>query len=138
MWHRRDPREARLAAECEAFLSGALPEALGDADGPPPAWTWLNLLAHGGVADLQAACAQSRAPVAAHSAEWVQARAFLAGEILDRAATPEQLARLQRDVLVPLELELASRPGTGRFRPQDLVTAVLGALPSRSRRHEHP
>jgi hypothetical protein len=61
VWRRHDPDEARLAAECEAFLAGSLAETLSDVDGRVPAWTWMNLLAHGTVADLRAAGASPHA-----------------------------------------------------------------------------
>jgi hypothetical protein len=138
MWRRRDPGEGQLVAECEAFLAGALADTLAQVDGRVPVWTWMNLLAHGSAADLRAACVPPPSPVLAGlPGDWRSARTFLAGEVLDLVDTGQTtLAALQREILVPLELDLGSRQAAARWRPGDLVTAVLAALPERSQRRE--
>jgi hypothetical protein len=138
MWRRRDRGEAHLVAECEAFLNGVMAETLGELNGRVPAWTWMNLLAHATAADLEAARVSPSPTLGGLAGDWRRARSFLAGEVLDLVATGQTtLAALQRDVLVPLELDLVSRHATARWRPGDLVTAVLAALPERSQRREH-
>jgi hypothetical protein len=72
-----------------------------------PGWVWFNGLAHGSrddLAELRAdAAAQSPAP------DWAGAVAFLSGEIVHAVDDdPQRLRALQRGVLIPLELRLAS------------------------------
>lgn len=138
MWRRRDPGEAQLVAQCEAFLAGALADTLAELDGRAPAWTWVNLLAHGSAADLRAACVPPSPMLSGPSGDWRRARSFLAGEVLDLVETGQTtLAALQCEVLVPFELDLASHHAAARWRPSDLVTAVVAALAERSPRPGH-
>lgn len=137
MWRRRDPGEAQLVAECEAFLTGAMAETLGGFDGRVPVWTWMNLLAHGTAADLRTARVSPSPTLGGGPRDWGRARSFLAGEVLDLVETGQvTLVALQREVLVPLELDLVSRQAAVRWGPGDLVTGVLAALPERSPRRE--
>jgi hypothetical protein len=131
MWHRRDPYETELVIECEAYLGGTFAEVLHERGHPVPVWAWVNLLAHGDDAALREASSllpmiDDRGP----ATDWWRARSFLAGEVLALIGhDPRQLAGLQREVLVPLELDLASRRAVGRWTPRDLATAVLEVLP---------
>lgn len=132
MWRRGDPAATQLVAECEAFLSGRYADDLMEAHEAVPAWTWLNLLAHGSEAELRGAASAG----AVMLSNWSRARSFLAGEVLDRVDIGAvTLDALQRDVLIPLELDLAAHDPRW-LRPSQLVAAVLEALPDRStRRH---
>jgi hypothetical protein len=124
-------KQARtLIEECEAFLSGRyveLCEFRGDA---VPVWAWLNLLAHGTDDDLRTVAAQR-----ASADRWRQARTFLAGELLDlvdlAGAGGPSLPLLQRDALVPFELDLISCPGASAWQPRILVSGLLGVLPGK-------
>jgi hypothetical protein len=117
---------ARLVAECDAFLSGHLAERLSQ-DGPLPAWVWTNLLAHASEEVLRAECRRTpRGPWEAH-------RADLAGLVLDVAAACGSLGDLQREVLIPLELELASDPDASPGDARRWAASVAAAL-DRSRR----
>ena len=122
-----------LADECAAVLEGRYADALAGAGMPVPMWTWVNLLAHGTEDELREAAGTLGA-----SERWVQARAFLAGEVLDAASAPgASLRALQHEVLVPLELALAAAPGTRPSTSGALVAQVTGALQvwlSRARR----
>ena len=122
-----------LADECSAVLEGRYADALAGAGMPVPVWAWVNLLAHGTEDELREA-----AGTLGTSEHWVQARAFLAGEVIDAAGVPgASLRSLQREVLVPLELELAAeqRPGSRTSGALvERVTDALGAWLSRSRR----
>jgi hypothetical protein len=105
-----------VADEAAAYLDGRLLECLRakGAGGIVPPWIWLNAVAHGDQERI-AWLASDRSP---GSAGWRGARAALADELLRVAdGDPVEVARLQRDVLVPLEMSLADR--------RDLVPAGL-------------
>lgn len=129
-WRRRLRRAgAALTSDAEAFLSGRLAERLaGGAAASVPAWAWTNLLAHGTRADLRAAASRVPAGPVHGEERWRQARAYLAAEVLGQAGAYGSLARLQRDVLVPLELELATRAEVVAWWPAQWVAAVQRAL----------
>jgi hypothetical protein len=119
-----DGGSAQLVGETEAFLAGALAEAIEARAGAVPDWVWINGLAHGTPADITAFAAKRgrrRDP------GWRRARALLAQDLLDAAKAHGPLDRLQRDVLVPLELRLAASPVL-IASPAHLVTRVLAAL----------
>jgi len=127
MRHRRtNPAGTPLAAECGAFLDGSYAEHLVDRVQIVPAWSWLNLLAHGTEAEIRDAARSST------GRGWRGARRFLAGEVVDRIESGHgPLEELQRSALVPLELKLASLPSAARWGPGQLVVAVLAILPER-------
>ncbi len=60
--------------------------------------------------------------------QWHQARSYLAVELLALAQRSAPLVELQQEVLVPLELELASRPEVAMWSPARWVTSVEAAL----------
>lgn len=99
---------SRVADEAAAFLRGELLEELlatGSCGRLPP-WTWLNAVAHGDVEHLRR-IAGSRRTRAARIVEWGNARSELASELVElTAGDPAVVARLQREVLVPLEQEV--------------------------------
>jgi hypothetical protein len=109
----------KLARECEAFLTGRYARQLPRQD--RWAWGWINTLAHGSRAQIEAL---SIAPVDRKG----DAAAFTASEVL---ACQERygwdLAWVQRTFLVPVELHsdfdrrtgarsVAARPGRGPIR----------------------
>lgn len=97
----------------------------------PPAWAWLNLLAHGSEEDIAAVAAGESEPPRSTSATsvWRQALAFMAQELVNQATRQGRpLAELQRSTLVPLELELAGPRAPTSMKPAALVTSVLRAL----------
>lgn len=129
MWFRDvDPDGRELVRECEAFLTGRYVEHVLDRGDHVPTWAWTNLLAH-------AEADQLRCPAKSFSVNWVellepwlQARAYLAGEILDAANREGSLSRVQRRMLVPLELRLAADPATRMLTSSHWVAMVLKAL----------
>jgi hypothetical protein len=129
LWARRPERD--LVADTHAFLSGHLVERAQLTGAEVPVWAWTNLLAHGAEPDLR--CEISCGPGGpAPPSKWHKARSYLAGEVLRHAQTWGSLAEVQRAVLVPLELELASRPEVEKWKPARWVVAVQEAL---ARRH---
>lgn len=127
MWQRQDPEALTLIDECQAFLDGRFAELAAADSGYVPVWAWLNQLAHGTVEELR--CAADRL---AERTGWAQATAFLAGELVDIVDSGRMsLADLQRDILVPLELDVLNARTTGLWTPGRLVRGVLRILPTR-------
>ena len=105
-----------LATECGAFLDGTLAEYWDERGVVVPVWAWTNLLAHGSEELIaESVVRPSRPRRAARS--WRIARSYLAYQMLDLTDARCTLADLQRNVLMPLELDMAARPETGRWSP---------------------
>lgn len=121
-----------MAADCEAFLTGHLARHLEEAGQEVPAWAWMNLVAHGTGDDLLAERAVDPASYFP-AGKWHEASSLLAAEVLDMTSGDGSLGELQREVLVPLELELASRVEVTSWRPEQLALAVEHALDHRRR-----
>jgi len=137
------PGPATVTDGCAAFLLGSLVRyRLDHGEGVAP-WEWTNLLAHGSEAALRDELAtehhqRPHAPERDDLATWEAARSYLVFELLDLAGTCGGLAALQQTVLVPLELELAARPDTDAWRPNQWLAAVetaLGAARRQARQH---
>jgi hypothetical protein len=127
---RRTAAQRRLVKECQAFLNGEFAEFGVPAGEPVPVWAWINLLAHGTEEQLR-----REAIMPAGSDNWHRARSLLADRVLaDAVADGSSLAEIQRDVLVPLELETISSRTAYRWDPPRLVIGVLGALSDADRR----
>lgn len=137
MWHRieaeggrlRWPDGPRLVRECEAFLSGRLAEEMERDEDPLPAWAWCNMLAHGTPRQLRAMAGGSLLQRFEASEAWERGLCFLAREILalvdEHRCTVEDI---QRQVLVPLELEMSRDPGWVTTGPGLFVMRVVAAL----------
>lgn len=124
---RRDPAAAALIEECQAFLDGSFAELVEASGVTVPVWAWLNLLAHGTMTELR-----DEADALGEGDRWRQARAFLAGEVIEVIDTARMpLTQLQHDVLVPLELDVLDSRWSNRWTPAQLVRGVLGVLPDR-------
>lgn len=122
---RKDRQYTNIGDECESLLAGRYADHLRGRGRVVPAWAWLNQLSHGTAEELRALAASTTAGPA--DAEWHGAVGFLAAEVLGATGDGVSLPALQRDVLVPLELEMASRwlePMTAA----QLVTRVLAEL----------
>ena len=121
-----DPFAVTMIEECEAFLAGRYAELLDSWGAVVPAWAWMNLVAHGDEVALR--CAMEERTMAG----WRQARAYLAAVILDAVDDGTiVLADLQREVLVPLELDVAVCRTAVHWTPGQLVRGLLRLLPER-------
>ena len=89
-------------------------------DRPLPPWAWLNQAAHADVGRLREAAGR---PADKTSRRGDDIQAVLARAVL-AASAPDDLVRLQREVLVPLELHLMGAVLSPR-RAVELVTAAL-------------
>jgi hypothetical protein len=129
-WRDRSTSAAGMVEECEAFIDGRAAELAGARGAPVPVWAWMNLLAHGTEDDLRY---EATAPPG--SDRWRQARAFVAAELVDRIDSGRvSLAEFQRDVLMPLELDVMSCRAADQWSPGQLAGGLLAALPDRSSR----
>lgn len=128
-------RGQQLVADCAAFLQGDLAERLEREAGHVPVWVWTNRLAHASKAQLEAESGSPRPTGSATADRWRRVRAFLAGEVLEAAASYGSLASLQRDVLVPLELELSCTAETGSYGLGEWVAIVEAALREAADQH---
>jgi hypothetical protein len=111
--------DSALPDECAAFLAGRWAEERDDPERPLPMWAWLNLVAHGDLDRIQAVAA--RTDGASRGSDQLQS--VLARAVIS-AIPAGELTRVQRDVLVPLELELINTPSSPR-RVLELVTTAL-------------
>lgn len=125
----RIPEATELIDDCDAVLSGLFAEHLARRRRTIPAWAWLNLLAHGSGDQLQGAGeALAGYPVLRH---WRDARAYLAHDVLETVGqTATTLRELQRDVLIPLELQMIGTDSGNRHTRPALISLVLTALAS--------
>ena len=129
-WRERSTSAAGLVEECEAFIDGQAAELAGAWGVPVPVWAWMNLLAHGTEDELR-----DEAAALPGSDRWRQARAFVAGELVDLIdAGRVSLAEFQREVLMPLELDVMSCRAADQWSPGQLAAGLLDALPERSTR----
>lgn len=119
---------ALLAAASEDFLAGRLVEHDEFNGQPVPVWAWTNLLAHGSEQDLRAISDAPQLRRSRTEKQWQKARSYLANEVLLSAESNGTLSRVQKSVLVPLELDLASRSDVSRWSPALWVKAVERAL----------
>lgn len=122
-----------VAADTEAFLSGRLLERAREIGEPweIPGWYWLNAVAHGSPERLRTLASETaRTPGTPEvRMTYPAARALLAHDLLFAGGgSLARLEQIQRELLVPLELDLAR---DGRVTPRSLLwraRAELGPL----------
>lgn len=121
---RRPLWTSSIVEECSAYLAGDYEALLRRRHAPVPPWATLNRLAHGSLAQVRSLSRPSRFP------RWWRRPDRLTGGLATRILQlveddPERLVALQQAVLIPLELQLASReqptPGTGEVIARTLV-----------------
>jgi hypothetical protein len=124
-----------LTAECTAFLEGRLAEHWERHGFVVPVWAWTNLLAHG-TREVIAETVARRERGRRFARQWRVARSYMANVLLEVADGPRQLVALQTEVLIPLELEMATLPAVSRWSPRQWVDAVDWAIRSQPTRTE--
>ena len=110
--------------EAERLLAGRLLDSPGH---PVAAWTIVGTLGHASSADLRGLEATIGRP---HCDLWWGVVAFLAGETLSATRDDETLVRIQRKVLIPLELSLLGGEVPSPTSPLGVVAMVRRALGS--------
>lgn len=129
MWPRERSALCReLVAESQAFLLGHLADEIARRNESVPVWAWTNLLAHGSHEDLRAQRELAPASGATPVERWRAALTYLSAEVSGLAESLDSLAELQSDVLVPLELDLGSKPEVDWWSPGMWVKAVREKL----------
>jgi hypothetical protein len=115
--------------EVAQFLGGQLLETFRGERGSAPDWVWVSVLAHASEDLLVACAAEGRAPLGAGDrCLWDRTLSFLAQVLLDQAErTGIPVARLQHDIVLPIELRSGARP----LAPPSLVRMVLSGLQQR-------
>jgi hypothetical protein len=101
--HLGAPATAEPAAQAEDWLRGRADLLIAGMGGQVPVVVQLAVLAHADLGRLADLGRNSRRGSVRRA--WGTEMARLAGDLAVLAATPERLAALQRDLLVPLELE---------------------------------
>jgi hypothetical protein len=137
MWSRRSQTKRRdqVAAAGMRFLRGEAVDLLHESGQGLPTWALLNLLAHTSLGRLRSLAKSD----AFHPQNgWNAAVAYLAIELLGVGQrTPDEIALIQRTVLVPLELALLNGDLRAPSTPGEFVTLVIGALGRASVRDRH-
>jgi hypothetical protein len=117
------------------FLRGEAVDLLYESGQGVPVWALLNLLAHTSLGRLT-----SLAKSDAHHPQngWDAAVAYLATELVAVGQRKsEEIALIQRIVLVPLELALLNGDLRAPTTPGEFVTRVIGALDAAPIRDRH-
>lgn len=116
----------------QAFLNGCLADHLASRGRAVPGWAALNRLAHADHDELLGLLlgrgpGPTDPPVPVHA--WAEAERQLAARVFATdGSTPEGLARVQREALVPLELSLAARWRRERMGATAVLVAGTQAL----------
>ncbi len=124
--------DSGLSDEVEAFLTGRFVDHLAARHEPVPVWAVLNRLAHADSRELRSLVEGFASDWVIHPSlappRWLASERFIAGQLLAQAATPEELVRIQRRVLIPLELQLIERAKQGNLTPEQVLEAGAEAL----------
>ena len=136
MKRKRAANAVAVAVGCEAFLNGTLAEYWERRGFTVPVWAWTNLLAHGSAERI--ADSVVRPPRSRRIARsWRIARSYMANELLEVTDGPRQLRAMQSDVLIPLELEMATLRAVRQWTPRQWVDAVDWAIRSQPTRTDY-
>jgi hypothetical protein len=123
--------EPTLADEVEAFVNGELVELLVAAGRPVPlpSWLALNRLSH---APLQVLARVAAGEPAAGAPErdlgWAEAERSLAFRLLSCGRDPNDVRRVQREVLVPLERRLIAESRVLAIPVGQVIARAVEAL----------
>jgi hypothetical protein len=116
-----------VVMECQAFLTGTLAEYWDERGTVVPVWAWTNLLAHGSEQQIGESVIHPLRPRRT-GRSWRIAQSFLAYQVLDALERGVALEDLQSNVLIPLELEMASHPEVTQWGPRQWVDTVDHAI----------
>jgi hypothetical protein len=118
--------ESQPVAEAVRLLDGRV--AGTDVDELAPVWVAVNALAHSDLYHLRA-LAHDRTRLARDT--WGEWFTRLASEIAELAATEDELVEVQREILVPLELQLLDDRVAMPSTPDQVLAAIGEALGDR-------
>jgi hypothetical protein len=118
---------AGIGDDCEAFLAGRLALFLRASGRPVPPVGWLNQVVHAGRSELFRLASENGTVTG--SLAWRRAVGYLARSLLDRAReTSRCVEDLQRELRLPLELELLGDPNAVRLDSADMIRLALTRL----------
>ena len=126
----------RLITETETFLSGDYADHLRRQRERVPAWARLNSLAHANLATIRLSkrsVGVKRVAALAdwHEENWQRAEQVIAVELVELVKDePDTLLRVQRRVLIPLELSFMKSEVAGGLSVSEFLDATLSALRS--------
>jgi hypothetical protein len=124
----------QLADETEAFLHGTLAGLLARQLRTLPPWLLVNGPAHATPGELRRLAQGKAAPVVlvgappSYRGAWMMAERSVLLHLLATAGDDDELGRVQREVLVPLELGLIERSTTESLTLGGIVAEVIDAL----------
>ncbi len=118
--------ESPAVAEAVRLLDGRVADS--DVDGLVPVWVAVNALAHSDLFHLRA-LARDRTHLARDT--WGEWFTRLAAEIVEMAPTEDELVKVQREILVPLELQLLDDRVAMPSTPDHLLAVIGEALGNR-------
>lgn len=126
LWRREVSRSAvrSVVAEATTLLGGEVADRYAPYE-RIPAWAPVNALAH---SDRRRLYELAHCRAADHPGSWCAAVARLAELMLDSIDDDTQLARLQREALVPLELGLLDRSVPAPRTPSRLAVLVSDTI----------
>jgi hypothetical protein len=119
----RSWRESEIGDEVSAVLEGRAAGYFAVRGQPIPPWAVLNRLAHADWSQLTRLVEGNKPGLTTER--------FVAGHLLARAATPDRLRQIQREVLVPLEMQLIDRGKVDRLTADEVLEAGAEALDTR-------
>jgi hypothetical protein len=112
--------------EASALIEGDYLEYLLASRQPIPGWAWLNPLAHRSVPRVVQMARTATAGIDPEG--WSGALCSLAADVVHIGQTVEGVERLQREALMPFELELLAGQWRWPSSPSELVTMVESVL----------
>ena len=122
---------AAVISEAAAVVEGHTVDwAAGDLTGQ--GWAWTNTLAHTSWEDLRRLSNERTYLRPA----WKGALSYLASEITADTGSPEVLVMFQRDVLIPLELDILAGRTSPPVSASELIAMIRAEL-NRANRHLH-
>lgn len=128
----RNSMKSRIVVEAERLLSGEAVEKYHYPARQIPAWSLVNTLAHNDRRGLEEL---TRRGASAHPGSWGATLGYLAHELNAMAPSGADLTELQRQLLVPLELQLLGGQVEVPTTPTRLAIMVSRALDKRQRQN---
>lgn len=124
----RDWRDSGVADEVEAFLTGRLVDRIAASGRAVPAWAVLNRLAHADRPELVRLVEGGDLDGTSPASPWLATERFVAGHLLAKASSPDELARVQQATLIPVELGLIERAKVVRLTAEQVLEAGAEAV----------
>ncbi|HMD46314.1 MAG TPA: hypothetical protein VKG43_09150, partial [Acidimicrobiales bacterium] len=125
----------QLVEEVGAYLDGTALDLFCRRGALVPPWAWLNVLAHGSARAVEAR-ARRHQEVFEPGGSWGWAVGVLATEMLRAAGGDRaELGRIQREVVLPLEISLLGRAPVSVPPPTQLVSIACARLRARPGTH---